>query len=411
MVYYKLTLNDKRITKENTFPVVIRITYNKNNTTITTGIRVKKEHWDSKSQQVNKSNPNFQTLNKSIIEIFIKVQKAIHVLVDEDAFSFEALKAKLANPLATEAKTLNFYEFSHRLITEMLELNQTGNALVYRVALNRFISYCGNNKIGFKEIDYNLLNGFKRNLQLNGIKQNTISNYFRTIKAIYNKAIKAKIIDRSFYPFYDISVKQEKTSNRAISIDQIKDLVSHQLVSNTPEWHARNYFMISFLLIGASFTDLAYLKTDNIKAGRVIFKRRKTHKQYSIKLLPAASELFSYYQNSNSKYLLPILPPTVKEDSIEAKKLISQWIKTTNKYLKRIGTEIGLDSPLTSYVARHTWATTAKRLGYSNELIAEAMGHEYGNRTTAIYLDSFDQDVIDDMNNRIVKNISIRRED
>lgn len=405
MVYYKLTLNDKRITKENTFPVVIRITYNKNNTTITTGVRVKKEHWDSKSQQVNKSNPNFQTLNKSIIEIFIKVQKAIHVLVDEDAFSFEALKAKLAKPLVTEAKTLNFYEFSNRLITEMIELNQTGNALVYRVALNRFISYCGNNKIGFKEIDYNLLNGFKRNLQLNGIKQNTISNYLRTIKAIYNKAIKAKIIDRSFYPFYDISVKQEKTSNRAISMDQIKDFVSYKLVGNTSEWHARNYFMISFLLIGASFTDLAYLKTDNIKAGRVIFKRRKTHKQYSIKLLPETSELFSYYQNSNSKYLLPILPSNVKEDSIEAKKLISQWIKTTNKYLKRIGTEVGLDSPLTSYVARHTWATTAKRLGYSNELIAEAMGHEYGNRTTAIYLDSFDQDVIDEMNKSVFSSI------
>lgn len=406
MVHYKLILDKRRSKPDGLYPIVVRITFNNTNTTITTGIRAKEIHWDSNSQSINKLNPNFQHLNQSISEIYLKIQKIILKLQESGEFSFEMLKFQLLNKTVTKVKPITVIDFSNQLINQMLELNQTGNALVYRVALNRFISYCGNNKIGFKEIDYNLLNGFKQSLQLDRIRQNTISNYFRTIKAIYNKAIKAKIIDRSFYPFYDISVKQEKTSNRAISIDQIKDLVSHQLVSNTPEWHARNYFMISFLLIGASFTDLAYLKTDNIKSGRVFFKRRKTHKQYSIKLLPAASELFSSYQNSNSKYLLPILQPTVKEDSLEAKKLISQWIKTTNKYLKRIGTEVGLDSPLTSYVARHTWATTAKRLGYSNELIAEAMGHEYGNRTTAIYLDSFDQEVIDEMNKKIQKSIA-----
>lgn len=408
MVYYKLILDTRKHKLDGLYPVVIRITFNKSNTTISTGVRIRIEHWDKTSQMVMKTQPNFQQLTQCISEKYLKVQKAILTIQQNGEFSFEKLKANLVDRSPNKPKELTFIDFSNQLINQMLELNQTGNALVYRVALNRFISYCGNNKIGFKEIDYNLLNGFKQSLQLDGIKQNTISNYFRTIKAIYNKAIKAKIIDRSFYPFYDISVKQEKTSNRAISMDQIKDFVSYKLVGNTSEWHARNYFMISFLLIGASFTDLAYLKTDNIKAGRVIFKRRKTHKQYSIKLLPETSELFSYYQNSNSKYLLPILPPIVKEDSIEAKKLISQWIKTTNKYLKRIGTEIGLDSPLTSYVARHTWATTAKRLGYSNELIAEAMGHEYGNRTTAIYLDSFDQDVIDEMNERLVNAICLK---
>ena len=287
----------------------------------------------------------------------------------------------------------------------MLKLSQTGNALVYQTALNRFINYCGNKQISFKEVDYNLLNGFKQNLQLNGIKQNTISNYFRTLKAIYNKAIKAKIVERSLYPFYDISIRQEKTGNRAITIDQIKSVVSQELRINSSQWHARNYFMISFLLIGTSFTDLAYLKPENIIKGRIVFTRRKTHKRYSIKLLEETQKLFDHYKTSDSKYLIPIVISNLEEDNIKAKKLISQWIKTTNKYLKRIGTEIGLESHLTTYVARHTWATTAKRLGYSNELIAEAMGHEYGNRTTAIYLDSFDQDVIDDMNNRLIGHI------
>jgi integrase len=79
------------------------------------------------------------------------------------------------------------------------------------------------------------------------------------------------------------------------------------------------------------------------------------------------------------------------------------WIKTTNKYIKRLGQEVGIASPLTTYVARHQFATTAKRLGYSNELIAEALGHEYGNKITNIYLDSFDQEVVDDMHWKVIK--------
>ncbi len=87
-------------------------------------------------------------------------------------------------------------------------------------------------------------------------------------------------------------------------------------------------------------------------------------------MLEETKKILSFYKTPDAKYLLPIIIGNVQEDSIQAKKLISQWIKTTNKYLKRIGTEIGLESPLTTYVARHTWATTAKRLGYSNELMS-----------------------------------------
>ncbi|HQT23995.1 MAG: hypothetical protein B7X86_14385 [Sphingobacteriales bacterium 17-39-43] len=404
MVYYKLILDTRRKRTDSIYPVVIRITFNRTHSTISTGVRLKEQHWDSASQLVSKNNQNFQSINKSISDKYLKVQKAILKLQESNEFSFEKLRIELSDKPIVKVEQISFYEFSNKLIVDMMKLNQTGNGLIYQTALNRFIAY-SNKSLKFQEIDYNLLNGFKNSLILSGVKQNTISNYFRTLKAIYNKAIKAKVVDRSLYPFYDISIRQEKTINRAVSVKQIKNIVSHELKINSSEWHARNYFMLSFLLIGVSFTDLAYLKPENIVKGRIIFSRRKTHKRYSIKLLEETKKILSYCTTSDSKYLLPIIICNVQEDSIQAKKLISQWIKTTNKYLKRIGTEIGLESPLTTYVARHTWATTAKRLGYSNELIAEAMGHEYGNRTTAIYLDSFDQDVIDEMNKEISKNI------
>jgi integrase len=102
-------------------------------------------------------------------------------------------------------------------------------------------------------------------------------------------------------------------------------------------------------------------------------------------------------------YLLPIIPNNVPEDSLRAKRTIQQCIKTTNKYLKRLSVEVGLSSPLVTYSSRHTFATIAKRMSYSNELIAEALGHEIGNKITNIYLDTFDTDVLDAMHQQVIQ--------
>ncbi|RVU00481.1 hypothetical protein EOD41_12745 [Mucilaginibacter limnophilus] len=107
--------------------------------------------------------------------------------------------------------TTYFADFANLLVEEMLQINQTGNAIVYRTTINRFTAFASNLRLRFNDIDYKLLDGFKRHLLKEGIKPNTISNYFRTLSAIYNKAIKAKLADRSKYPSLDIVFKQERT--------------------------------------------------------------------------------------------------------------------------------------------------------------------------------------------------------
>ncbi len=411
MVYYKLIMNDKRPKNDGLYPIVVRIIHNRTNTTLNTGTRVRKEHWDDCTQLVKKSEPNFQFLNKSISEFYIKVQRAIHKLIDDNGFSIERLKDEISDKPKVIKKQIEFYEFAEDLIKEMIEIKRSGNAIVYQTAVNRLINFCGNKNIKLTDIDYNFLNNFKHKLILDGVKVNTIGNYFRSIRAIYNKAIKAKLVERTSYPFYDISIKQERTAKRAIKAIELKMLVGLEIKVNSPSWHARNYFLLSFALIGISFTDLAYLKPKDIINGRVIFKRRKTHKNYSVKVSNYASSILKLYEGSNQKYLLPILPFKLNEDSIEAKKTITQRLKITNKYLKRLGEECLLENQLTTYVARHSWATTAKRLGYSNELIAEAMGHEYGNKITNIYLDNFDQSLIDELNEKVINSIIINLPD
>ena len=134
----------------------------------------------------------------------------------------------------------------------------------------------------------------------------------------------------------------------------------------------------------------------------MIYKRRKTHAELNIKLTALAESIVNHYKGLNEKYLLHILPKDTVEDGLQAKKVIFQWIKTNNKWLKRIATDCGIDAEITTYVTRHTWATTAKRLGYSNELIAESMGHQYGNKITNIYLDDFDQSLLDEVNEKVI---------
>ncbi len=399
MANVKTILDLRRAKSDGTFNIIFRITDCKKVYTINSGVSLKKNYWDGKNGQVVKAHPNSKLLNIKISKHYFKIEQAVLFLDVE--FSIVKLKAILSGKPQVEAPE-TFQLFASKIIQQMTEANRVGNALVYQTAVNRLISFC-NKDVTFEEVNYKLLDQFSHHLITSGLKINSVSNYFRSIRAIYNKAIKLKVVERSFYPFHDISIKTEKTAKRAISKDDIIKLKQLHLEANSTAEKSLKCFLISFYLRGISFTDLAYLKQSNIIDGRVVYKRRKTHKNYNIKFFPEVQVLFEQFNIDGSKYLLPILPNHAIEDSLETKKTIRQFIKTTNKYLKQMSEQIGLSSPVTTYTSRHAFGTIAKRLGYSNELIAEALGHEYGNKITNIYLDTFDTDVLDAMHKHVIQ--------
>lgn len=399
MATLKTLLDTRRAKSDGSFNIIFRITHNRKTCTLNSGVSTLEQYWNDKKSEIYKLHPNSSLLNLKISKQYFKLQQVMLTL--DDNFSMSEFKTLISDKPQSTSQT-TFKAFAEQLITQMTEVGRTGNALVYQTAVNRFTSYCNNRDVYFSEIDYTLLDKFSHHLIRGGLKQNSVSNYFRSIRAIYNKAIKAKIVDRSNYPFHDISIKSEKTAKRAISKDDILKLKQLHLESNSTAEKSLKCFLISFYLRGISFTDLAYLKQSNIIDGRVEYKRRKTHKNYNIKLFPEAQVLLQQLHVDGGKYLLPILPNDALEDSLETKKVIRQFIKTTNKYLKRLSEIADLGSPVTTYTSRHSFGTIAKRLGYSNELIAEALGHEYGNKITNIYLDTFDTDVLDAMHKHVI---------
>jgi integrase len=400
MVNAKVLLDTRRAKSDGSFNVIIRITdYNKVYT-INSGISVPEKLWNQQKSEVDKSHPNAKLINLKLSKTYFQVQQAI--LKYEDNFSIEAIRNFIDGKPELQ-KTLNFKTFTDNLINEMFETEKTGNALVYTTASNRFLEFCNNPSIRFDEIDYLVLEKFNHFLVLEGLKQNSISNYFRTLRAIYNKAIKAKIIERSAYPFHDITIKPEKTTKRAILKEDISKFINYASNENSPCNIALKYFLLSYYLIGISFTDLAYLTKENIVDGRIVYRRRKTKKNYSVKIFPQAQTILSHFHSDDKDYLLPILPKDIPCNGKKAKKMIQQWIKTTNKHLNKLAEKLEIKGTITTYVARHTFATNAKRLGYSYELIAEALGHEFGNKITNIYLDSFDKEIIDSMHQKVIE--------
>jgi hypothetical protein len=193
MVTVKIKLDTRRAKSDGTYNIIYKIRHLKKVYTINAGISVLKEYWESTNSRVNTAYPNAKNINLKLLNDYLQLEKAILTLDDE--VTIEKLRESLKGKAQVQVKS--FKAFTQQLIDDMLATNNTGNAIVYRTAMNRFLDYC-NKDIMFTEIDYQLLTKFEYHLKLKGLKKNSISNYFRTIIAIYNKAIKHKIVDRSY---------------------------------------------------------------------------------------------------------------------------------------------------------------------------------------------------------------------
>ncbi|TMI89426.1 MAG: hypothetical protein E6H08_16530 [Bacteroidetes bacterium] len=290
-------------------------------------------------------------------------------------------------------------------ITKLQETGNIGNSIAYSCALSKLKSYVNKDNLTFEEINYKFLESFNASMLADNIKLNTISLYLRTIRALFNKAIKDGTLEARFYPFSNFKIKTEQTISRALTSLEMAKIASLKLPENTPIWHQKSLFLLSFCFIGINLADLLTLTRENLVDGRIVFRRKKTHKVYSIQIQGKAMEILNFYfkalPDNNRDFLLPFV--VQKNNPIQLKKDIHQAIKNCNDYLAKVATQCKIDKLITTYYARYSWANIAKSLGYSKDMIAEALGHQYGNKVTGIYLDNYDNETIDSMNGKVIE--------
>lgn len=239
----------------------------------------------------------------------------------------------------------------------------------------------------------------------NGIKTNSIAIYYRTFRAIYNKAIIAKEVSYDLYPFRTFKIKKAVTRPRVLTAEELQKYFI--TVVEKSSWLYESWLMgkLMFMLIGINFKDLVLLSEQQIQHGRVIFNRSKTGRQYSIQLLPEAQEILEYFKGRAERTLLGKIRDKNLDDKNQLYPLIKQANKVFNKHIGIIGKELGIMEKLTGYCFRYTWANLAKQQGFSKDLISEALGHSYGLRVTGIYLESFDLAHIDAMNKTVCETV------
>ncbi|MCB0699665.1 MAG: site-specific integrase, partial [Chitinophagaceae bacterium] len=304
-----------------------------------------------------------------------------------------------------------FFEYGYSLIAKLEATGKAGNSIVYSCAVNKFKSHIKKPRLEFKDITYKVLSEFSDAMLVEGIKINTVSVYMRTIRAIYNKAIKEGIADYAAYPFNSYKIKNEKTLSRTLTVKELKSIVDLTLDVNSASWHWRNVFMLSFYMIGMNLADLLTINESAIVDGRVVFRRKKTGKIYSIKIQKPAQDILYYYRagmvDKKDDYVLPMIKSGLKP--MEQRKAILQSVHTCNNYLKKLAQQCNIGKPVSTYYARYSWANIARRIGYSKDIIAEALGHEYGNRVTGIYLDSYDTEIIDDVNTKVIEAVLTKK--
>lgn len=405
---FKIVL-DKRYQKKNlTYPLKMRVFQDRKYKTYSLNIDLRENDWDEQTQQVKTSNPNQRLYNVKIATLKAKVQKSIFLNEDEETLLtpeqiINEVSRNKQKSLVQEKPDLLEYGRNH--IAKLQASGNIGNSIAYSCALSKLKSYVNKDKLTFEEINYKFLEDFNTSMLADGIKINSISLYFRTIRALFNKAIKDGTLEAKFYPFGSFKIKTEKTISRALTRPEMAKIASLKLPENSPVWHQRNLFLLSFCFIGINLADLVTLTRENLVDGRIIFRRKKTHKVYSIRVHGKAREILSHYFTSlpenGKKFLLPFVEQ--KNNPIRLKKDIQQAIKTCNKYLIEVASLCKIDKPITTYYARYSWANIAKGLGYSKDLIAEALGHEYGNKVTGIYLDHYDNATLDSMNEKVIK--------
>ncbi len=194
-----------------------------------------------------------------------------------------------------------------------------------------------------------------------------------------------------------------RTAKRAITVKDIRKIEKLDLPRGSSLDKARDLFLLSFYLRGMAFVDMAFPEEDRLEeCGLVSYNRRKTHQNLNIEWMKPMQAIIDKYaeQTKDSPYLLPIL--TGKESSpYTAYRKVEH---NTNYNLKKIGEMIGLKIPLTTYVARHTWASVALHMNIPIATISEGMGHN-SYKTTQIYLQSLDVATINEANKRIISKI------
>ena len=394
MITTKIYLDTRAVKSNEPAPLKVAITKKRQAAYISLGVKLKKEQWDAKKQKI------IDAPNKFRLENYIK-NKLLEI---ENAIMELQTKGELTKQTATQIKNkvVAFLDpdvnkkdlFINRYIEYMNSRSALRTKEIYATTLKKMRDFDSKvDTYSFEDISKDWLKRLDSELIRQGLRKNSRNIHFRNIRAVFNDAIDNEIT--THYPMRTFDINPEQTEKRSLSVDELRTLFDYSVQA----WQQKylDYFKLTFFLIGINPADILNCTEEDIVDGRLLYRRKKTGRLYSIKLEQEAIQIINKYRGK-----------TKLVNFSENMKNYKQFVCKANKGLKAIGPVIKeknekkkthdfqkeyhtrhnpLFAHISLYWARHTWATIAFSIGIPEEIIAEALGHSHGNRTTAIYID------------------------
>lgn len=387
------------------------ISNNRRSRRLNTVYKVFAHEWDARLSTVTADRqserwPQMCSIRKAIAHDLIRFKRIERRMQENDS---EISVDFLIDEFMTYVHDYTLLNYIETIIGNLRRNGKTRTAETYRATRNSIKMFLTNaptsaengraTDIMLDEVTTSTMQAYEAWLKTRGLTQNSTSFYMRILRAVYNRAVEDGAIENS-HPFRHVFTGVEKTVKRAVPLAVIRKIKTLDLSERPNLDFARDMFLMSFYLRGMSFIDMAYLRKSDLCNGYISYRRRKTGQLLFIEWTREMQLILKKYPSNQSAYLLPIIRNATGSDR-------NAYLHTSyviNQRLKQIARMVGVAMPLTLYVARHSWASAAKAKGIPLSVISEGLGHD-NERTTQIYLASFDTSVVDKANSLIIKSL------
>jgi len=385
--------------KDNTCTIYIRVTFQRKKREYSTGISLPLSDFERliKSQRPKESERKVYT------KILSFHSKALNIIERLSIFTFDQFESYYLNNIDAADSIRSWFE---RHINELNEQDRIGSAVSYNTALNCIESFKSGLKLA--DITPELLRKYEKYMIDAGKSISTVGIYMRSLRTIMNKAD----IDKKIYPFgtgkNKYRIPEGRNIKKALSKEEIKRIYNYRCEGSSNKKRAKDYWIFIYLSNGLNVKDFCLLKYENIDGDILKFKRAKslrtkrTLEDIKISLKPETKEIIKRWGQEMSSPDTYIFPHLSKEMSAEKqRKTYQQLTKMINKYMRQIAFELGIDKVVTTYYARHSFATILKNSGTDIGFISEALGHS-DTKTTKAYLAGFENDTIHSVTNELI---------
>jgi len=401
----RVTLYKSKTLSNGEHPLMLVVTKHRKRKYVALGISCHPDNWNFKKNELKKGHPEKLKIEAIIGKRIAELQTTVLDLKFNDkAFTSESLVSTVQKPKGKG----EVFAYLDELINRFTLRKKIGNAKVYKDTKRVLKIFLPKTKtLPFSDIDLNFLNRLETHFRENDLSETSMSVYFRTLRAVFNSAIKENETSPNNYPFraFKISKFDTRTRKRAITKADVRSIEALEVSNNPKTQLAKDVFLFSYYLQGINLTDIAFLRWKNVIQDRLFYTRAKTGKDFNLKLPEPVRQILERYRmftgDKPDNYIFPILDAERHISPLQIDNRIHKLLGQINLRLKEIARLAGVAVPLTTYVARHTYATVLKTSGVPVAVISEAMGHAT-EAITHTYLKSFENEVIEQANENLL---------